>query len=570
MYEDSDDAGAGLILDHGRVMGTWFVSRIDVTRDGTRRLVVIAAWRTPDGRSLSVYVEGSSDLADVPARVDAARALAPERWLLKDGLLAHRFAAAVEEICELISKEGTEGFALGARGRTLIAFMDTLDDTAMPWAVAHGLASIIGEGWAGIDATFDGDLPLREAIGARPGFAVETSKAWQALPPEARRHDLDRHVAWQLTLLPTRMPAHLARRHPEVSRACLETWRSGLARADHQLARDMRLLRFLPPSWVPVGDDWLPYLRIHEALRCASQSMHVHGDGDMTARLTRLVGNGGRWARLEADLVEAAGVGSDGLERAVSDVNGLLQSLIQDLVVPARRMCDLPATHAVALEACAWDAFVGDRNLRNVLAASRAWHAALHLRDALIVSLPGSRGRPSWDPVLPDAEVGEVSVVVLRDVASLRAEGRHGPDADGSEGLAHCVGGYAPSCSSNRARIVSLRRPCGEGSWSRSSTAELRPDDPVPFVAQHRGRSNVRPPEGDARALATYLSTLPGTYDPSAGFGPVREVSDDAAAYDWTIPGSWERVAAWWAPFLPRPLRRAGPRAWADLARSPR
>jgi len=157
------------------------------------------------------------------------------------------------------------------------------------------------------------------------------------------------------------------------------------------------------------------------------------------------------------------------------------------------------------------DILIGYGSLARLLEATQRWHAlpALHLSGAGLS--PEATWPVPFAPVsLPDG--GEARV--LGSMAELVGEGVRGADADGIDGLGHCVASYGPRCLDGRSLILAFRRvdrPVPE----RLSTLELEPKKDgcwriagQPYTErQHRGRENAKP-SAEALVMAEGLRTL--------------------------------------------------------------
>jgi len=183
--------------------------------------------------------------------------------------------------------------------------------------------------------------------------------------------------------------------------------------------------------------------------------------------------------------------------------------------------------------------------------ASIAWHE----QPDLSMSDHGPDPAATWPVPFGPVDLGDGwDAVPLGSMAALRDEGRHGSDATGMEGLAHCAATYGTVCASGRSLVISLRRTTETGTV-RETTAELsRSTDGewwfagVPFVlAQHRGRRNGPPSEKAVEKLSRLRDLLHGgtvALDPGAlkprTFVPVSrmpiEPEDLLARWDRMLP----------------------------------
>ncbi len=319
------------------------------------------------------------------------------------------------------------------------------------------------------------------------------------------------------------------------------------------VVRAAGLLHGLPASWTPRNaQGWVDLASCAAAVEYAV----VHA-GPVGARL--MLNAKGNWGGLSRRLATAHGRGTChlGLGQALVDAGDVTRALVDEVLAPLSARAgirhDLPANRHVGdvAQAMTWSG----RTVVRVLETSRRWHAR---RAAVQVPVMGTGAAPTaWEPCLPDASREGVSIAVLRDAASLVAEGARGTDADGRSGLSHCVGGYAGRCLSGQSRVLSLRASDG----SRLSTAELAWRGGRPEVLQHRGRGNAVPPDAAAVALDAYVRDLrSGLLVASSPDLPVTFVGDGVAVrcgYDWRVPGAVEAALDAWRPWLTRTARAA-------------
>lgn len=255
-----------------------------------------------------------------------------------------------------------------------------------------------------------------------------------------------------------------------------------------------------------------------------------------------------QWAMLSvADMVRAA---AEELVRPSCLAAGVPAPPLHETRVPLHHVAPGTAEHhALRL-------LVGDRSLPALCELSLRWHGRA-AGIARVVSGIAYGNRAQAPRAMPDLELGNGHYATqLVGIAELAAEGAAGPDADGVDGLDHCVASYAADVLASRCVVLSIRRRTERG-HERVSTAELRPFGPGLAVAQHRGPGNAEPdPVLDEALRDTVEGGIPG-FDPSVLAAPGDPGPDLAASL--SLPGSWERVRDAWAFALPRPLRLAGP-----------
>lgn len=153
------------------------------------------------------------------------------------------------------------------------------------------------------------------------------------------------------------------------------------------------------------------------------------------------------------------------------------------------------------------------------------------------------------------------SVRPLTTAKALRSEGAHGPDADGIDGLSHCVANYAYGCARYASVILSMRLE-EDGLVRRVSTVEIVPHgsgtlrlgDERFRLAQHRAMRNEPPPDEAVRRLNRLFAMMAdGEVQPEKEFFDLRE---RRKAYREDRFGN-ARLAAdlhpLWRPLLPQP-----------------
>jgi hypothetical protein len=150
------------------------------------------------------------------------------------------------------------------------------------------------------------------------------------------------------------------------------------------------------------------------------------------------------------------------------------------------------------------------RSLVGLAEASRAWHANPSLSGGPGWIDPGL----SWPAAFAPVRAGDgCEVRVLSSIGAILAEGQPGPDAEGVDGLSHCVGSYAVPAYAGECLLLSVRRIDPP---ARLSTAELRPhpDGAIRIgpmghdLRQHQGLGNAEPPEEAEAALRSVLEGL--------------------------------------------------------------
>jgi hypothetical protein len=225
------------------------------------------------------------------------------------------------------------------------------------------------------------------------------------------------------------------------------------------------------------------------------------------------------------------------------------------------------------------DLLLGGRSLGAILELSVEWHGKQAGIDAAIEAIsPGMLDLRRWEAGLPDWDVDGIRIKVLTTLRELHDEGRRGKNTDGSEGLWHCVAGYASKCTGSRTRIVSLRKCVADGTEVRLSTAEINLDseDYKAVVVQHRGLKNAAPPESTVAALAKYMAAISAgrlqvdrvAIEPPRKDSALDGTITEAAGYEWDILGNVEKAISVWSGFLPRGMRAMTAEDLAALAPS--
>ena len=451
-------------------------------------------------------------------------------------------------------------------------FKQTLDRTAITFIhqTPGTMEWLIPEAWPAIDATFNSDTPLRRLILSVPNH-IDAAVAQWAAAPDATPTPEGLLAEWIPRLaLTTPEPKHrrLARSliahrdaiakidasrlpHP---RTFNEAFRevAGVRIPLTSATRAAMMIAIMPADWVPVdADEWASAIGLSHAFgpRAVRRLRRTHFPDFIDAR--------GRWYETASRLHNATGRNGDlfhDIASAIRNVSDMTKAFTLQVLNPATN--DRP--HSDAASALLF----GRKTLAGVLALSADWHARQGAMTKEMADIsPGVAASNQWGAGLPDFRSGDVDIQVLTRADQLSAEGGHGADADGIDGLHHCVGGYAPACRDGTSRIVSLRR--ATGARERLSTAEFnitnRLTNPNAVLVQHAGLRNQQPPPEAVAAIEDYARRLVSgrlAID-SAGFHHVEAPNEATirTGYDPREPGAWERAYAIWRPFLPRPAR---------------
>jgi hypothetical protein len=178
------------------------------------------------------------------------------------------------------------------------------------------------------------------------------------------------------------------------------------------------------------------------------------------------------------------------------------------------------------------------------------WHRGLSAMDRLLDLRPGLAWPALFEPFeAPDGT--RVSCVTTSE--GLMAEGMEGPDADGVEGLAHCVGGYGTQCAAGHTHIASVHRMGPGGRRTRLSTLQIDLAYGCAVIRQHSARSNGRPPRASREAADALMTAL---NDGSVAMSPeaMAERRIDRRSGVPLPEASFEA----WRPYLPRRLSEGG------------
>ncbi len=507
--------------------------------------------------------------------VHLLQVLLDDRWLnsaLKHALITFDEGAPTQDDI----RDAVLGMREHAR-----TFIDTLDPVALSLLETNEEAILNGPWW-GIDPGLGRGAPLRAALDGHPHMRGEILRAWQF-----RCHDLTDAVAAGRPLgmlsdflLSTRKgePSHatdLAMAERAYATSPVDWDHDGIR--SHDMPYDLpsafkAVMRVVCAADRPRDEKgWSAALHAVKGIRMGALAAGYRN----AVTFLDVDGDWAGWKRRIDGETNGAPIG-----QSIEDMRDVVKAFERQLLVPALR---LAGRDGAAVPRNVHDPQVaasllwsGSR-LRRCLALSARWHARRPAMDAAIARqpqvprLPDAIPAARWQAGLPDMDLGDLSVVVLTDPGQLEDEGRHGTNADGTEGLRHCVAGYGPECRSGRHRIVSLRRREGDG-FVRVSTAEILVDGQGEgfTVRQHRAIDNKAPPRRATALLDRYMAgladgTLPVSRASFAWLAGGREHRDQVedAGYDWGVEGAWEEVSRLWRPYLPRTLRDLSPADWA-------
>lgn len=194
-----------------------------------------------------------------------------------------------------------------------------------------------------------------------------------------------------------------------------------------------------------------------------------------------------------------------------------------------------------------------DKSLFGVVETLDRYHGDSREFTESVARVAAGRGI-TWPAPMPKRfSHRDLDYVWLTTPVELIDEGAAGPDADGMEGLDHCVGGYVTDCMEARSFILSIRRTT-DGRQERVATAEYRYDAVSGGVelAQISGRANAVVP-GSIEAAAERIRLALERVDTVAGL--VANASRKPVLGLVRSPAEIGIVRAGLAKFLPRHLR---------------
>ena len=477
-----------------------------------------------------------------------------------------------------------------------LAFTERFPERDEPWAYDW----ISDKIWMGLDSTFSPDAPLRVAMDSFPEHSGFLSWVWEVSPErfmgspeklllrclewaneiERERegpewaNELERErVALQVGVRGQRSRGHgrliraLREDASAITAACAveNGLRRGMDRLDFNSLRPSipdslgtsaaLMLLELPSDWVPAtASDWEALIALIPQMKLASQ-LFRYG-----STMSEFLNSRGRWSEFAARLHAATGRGGDrylDIRSAITDIKDMMVAFADQVVAPVACVGERTAAHST--RALARAVLFGRRALPRILEDSAWWHGRVTAIANVLSRLPNSGPRLSgWKKGIPDWSVGGIDLIVLEDKPSLAREGLRGVDEFGSEGLAHCVGGYGSPCRLGRSRIVSLRR-AGSSPQGRLSTAEIGWRNQAFRVVQHKAFANSKPSDECSDALARYVAALGNElavdWSGLARMGSADGVAEKAG-YDPDVPGSWEAALSLWAHVLPAPVKK--------------
>ncbi|AOG02889.1 hypothetical protein [Bosea sp. RAC05] len=497
------------------------------------------------------------------------------------------------------------------------AMSATLDAEALAFAAAHEQTLFwIGEReWEGMDGSFMPGAPFRKALAAFPGFSAIFMSLWKD-DRSAFGDDPTRSLQAALT---ASMPGHMAA-YRSLSRSIAKhadaiAAAGGASRGANRLLdlnpffrtpstsvelRAAATLTKLPSDWVPCSAaEWEALLSVSDSMGTLRQivgtgptqtgweAMVSASDPVASFRrmaypgpsLTRLFPSGGRWSVFRSRLLKAAAVeDADALRAATNDIGDYRDAFGREILGPAYALTDLDPSkweyatprglmdRSAQTSRAAGIILLSGKSFARILEDSREWHHRQHgIADQLSSITPGFLPMTRWVAGLPDWRCDGYDLKVLTCARELKDEGRRGADADGLDGLSHCVGGYSQHCKANHSRIISLRRLGSSGLIERVSTVEIAVEHaasgsaPRFTIKQHRGYRNADPPACALTVINAYLSAIDrgmiaidhSQLLPTKNVGTIAQT----AGYEFWRPGAFAAAVAAWSPFLPKSMR---------------
>ena len=317
----------------------------------------------------------------------------------------------------------------------------------------------------------------------------------------------------------------------------------GIAESLQDWGRLGTFLESLGHGRVPPSDQMMEWYRL-SAVATRAYWLFPNAHDLPSADLARLIAGipGRDWAERHARF-EAIG---DATLHGIRDFVGALSLWLRDLSDRGGRVDGTAVLRDYG-------------SLPRLAQASQLWHAHP------ILSHGTGRISPSatWPVPFTSIDLGDGwTATALPSAAALVAEGTRGPDADGMDGLAHCVATYAEACHAGRSLVVSLRLS-RDGITRRVSTLELAPLGPDAIgedafaigkrcfrLVQHRAFGNGEPPAGALSAAERLRQALHAAGDSLEGtFGALSGTPVEGRIPAADLLPHWRRI-------LPRPWSR--------------
>lgn len=280
----------------------------------------------------------------------------------------------------------------------------------------------------------------------------------------------------------------------------------------------------------------------------------------------------------------------EALNNASIDLADMVDQFARLVVLPAAGLANpdnkpfLAETQRTAARHAAADLLFGGKNAGAMFELSRHYHTqAEHVHErATSFTTPAAVefkqvAEDGWAPLCNQVQAPNgVWIVPLTDPRELEDEGRgysgkSSRNADGTEGLCHCVGGYSSACRDSGHHILSFRF-IDEGLTKRLSTIELdavSEGDRKFKVRQHRGPRNGKAPDAAAEAWewfqdAVWSDQIALNYEGIRSYmvTQMKRRDDDierACGYKWKEDGAFENALRAFDEWLGKGLRQISP-----------
>jgi hypothetical protein len=280
----------------------------------------------------------------------------------------------------------------------------------------------------------------------------------------------------------------------------------------------------------------------------------------------------------------------EALHNAAVDLADMVEHFSRLVVLPAAGLSNpdskpfLAETQRSAARHAAAELLFGGKNAAAMFEISRHYHTRVEhvLEQATGHGAPAAIefkqvAQDGWAPLCNQVQAPNgVWIVPLTDPRELADEGRgfsatSTRNDDGTDGLAHCVGGYASSCRDSGHHILSFRL-IEEGTTKRLSTIELDAiveGDRKFKVCQHRGLRNGKAPDPAVQAWewfqdAAWNDQITINYEGIRSYmvTQMKRRDDDverACGYKWKEEGAFENALRAFDEWLGKGLRQISP-----------
>lgn len=347
------------------------------------------------------------------------------------------------------------------------------------------------------------------------------------------------------------------------------------------LATVARFCSLVPPDWIPnEGDQWTAFCHSAEALLT-----ELEATNEDVPDLIK--GRGGDWTRFLAKASKEGGRETGSLKESIeftrsrmAEAHTMAREFADIFLLPAAAgqitstsLTVTPEMRSAAIQSAYAILFRG-RSAIEISDLTRRWSLNRAKIDEAIYGaaeieakrLVSDIEEDSWPAMTDRVEAPSgVSVVPLTSKGVLQDEGSAGRDADGNEGLSHCVGGYHGTAMKADCHIYSIRRYNEDGSFERLSTAEFRrlnPDNNKLSCVQNQGWGNQSPGNLASDALKWFMNSvevgqIPIQRERIDAFQEVRMSGDRhidglerLCGYDWKQRDLLNVAAVAWGPYV--------------------